>query len=194
MADLPQHRGVRHVAAMSLCAVAALTGGCTADHQSTGQPAPPDTTVRTPAASDPPSTTPRTSRRAQALAAYRGMWHSFVKAAKTSDADAHELTRYSTGRALKLIRSGLRSDHKNGVVTRGRLQLKPRITEATPSSRPGTVKIVDCVDDSHWLLYTRSGDSTGQGAAGQHHAEALVKPADGTWKVTVFFIEKAGTC
>jgi len=73
--------------------------------------------------------------------------------------------------------------------------LEPSVKKASPEYDPRQVTVTDCVDDSHWLEYTRAGKpASGSGAAGRHHAEALVKKKHDGWRVTAWFIEKAGTC
>ena len=132
--------------------------------------------------------------RDAALAAYRGMWGAYVAAARSSDATDPGLARYASGGALRLLRKGLREDHDEGVVTRGRLVLDPRITRVRPRGHPKRVWVRDCADASRWFRYKRaSGRPTG-GKAGRHHAEAVVELSGGRWRVSAFFVEKAGTC
>lgn len=130
----------------------------------------------------------------EALNAYRAMWADFVAAARTSNADSPVLPRHASGAALRLIRDGLRADRKGGRVTRGWLQLHPRLVSVEPKDDPRRVRVRDCADDTHWLLYTRSGRRASGEPPGRHHVEALVTRSGGVWKVNAFFVEKAGTC
>lgn len=175
-------------------AVVVLAAGCAADRSGVGHSTPQSSATRAPAASSPAPATPKKSRRAQALAAYRGMWSDFVAAGRTSNADDPALRRHTSGRALELIRSGLRSDRKDGVVSRGHLRLDPQVVKVKPKKHPVKIWIRDCADASRWLTYTRSGKRTKGGSAGRHHVEALARLKKDTWKVTAFFVEKVGTC
>lgn len=137
----------------------------------------------------------RMTARGEALAAYRGMWNSFVAAARRPSGAHLELRTYATGQALKLVKSGLRQKAAAKVVTRGHLVLHPTIKSVSLAHDPRKITIVDCVDDTHWLEYTKVGEpASGRGEAGRHHTEALVETKGGRWRVTAWFIEKAGTC
>lgn len=126
------------------------------------------------------------------MAAYRGMWNAFAAAAKDPGRPYPGLRRFADGRALKLLTNGLREKAQARVVTRGRLVLHPSIAKVL---RRDQIKIVDCVDDSHWLEYTANGQpASGPGSGGRHHAEALVSENHDRWRVTAWFVEKAGTC
>lgn len=174
--------------------LAIAASGCgPARHSSATEPPTARPAPSTPTAvsrSVPASARPREA----ALAAYRGMWGAFAAAARSSNAADPVLARYASGGALRLLRKSLRADRAQGVVTRGRLVLNPRVTKVGPEKRPRRVWVRDCADASHWLRYERaSGRRTG-GKAGRHHAEALVELSGGRWRVSAFFVEKAGTC
>ena len=131
----------------------------------------------------------------QAMTAYRGMWNAFVAAAKTPSRPYPGLKRYAGGQALELIKTGLRAKAKAHVVTRGQLVLHPTIAKSVPRGHGRQIKIIDCVDDTHWLEYTKAGRlASDSGAAGRHHTEALVDRKRSAWRVSTWFIEKAGTC
>lgn len=153
---------------------------------------PPERYSSTPAAVSPTSVTE--DPPGEALDAYRGMWADFVSAARTSNADSPLLPRHASGAALRLIRDGLRADRKDGRVTRGWLQLHPRVVSVKPKEDPRRVGVRDCADDTHWLLYTRSGRRAAGSPPGHHHVEALVTRSGHAWRVSAFFVEKAGTC
>lgn len=172
-----------------LLGVVILSSGCA----HTGHVAPSATSSETPRVNN--SSTSPASPRDSALAAYRGMWNSFVAAAKNPAGPHPGLRNYATGRALGLIKLGLHQKADAHVVTKGPLLLHPTIKNVDSENDPNKITISDCVDDSHWLEYTAAGKlASGKGAAGRHRTEALVEVKHGHWLVTAWFVEKAGTC
>ncbi|WP_412736047.1 hypothetical protein [Krasilnikovia sp. MM14-A1259] len=147
-----------------------------------------------PTASSAPSLGPRAAAERDALAAYRGMWSTFVEAAKTSDAEAPELRKYASDQALRLIASGLYNDKKQGKITKGEVVLDPKVTEVKPEQVPTEVTVLDCVDTTKWLVHKASGELWDDKPGGQHRMTATVKQSDGAWKVNSFILEESGTC
>jgi hypothetical protein len=175
---------------VGLVAASVLLGaGCASDEPESTSSTPPPA-----APSAPPSLGPSAAAERDALAAYRGMWSSFVEAAKTSDAGDPALRDHASDQALSLIASGLLSDREQGRVTKGDLVLNPEVTEVKPEQSPSEVTVLDCVDSTKWLLYRTSGELWDNEPGGKHRTTATVKLSDGTWKVSSFILEESGTC
>jgi hypothetical protein len=155
--------------------------GCGADHPAT---------TSSPSATGAQSPSAATGVAADATAAYRSMWDSFVEAGKTSDPDAPEIRRYASGQALRLIVSALVTNRDQGKVIRGDLVINPKVTTATPTE----VTIVDCVNDEQWLVYKTSGGLADDKPGGRHRTTATVRKTDAGWKVASFILKDAGTC
>ena len=125
-----------------------------------------------------------------ALSAYRGMWAAFVEAAKTSDPDDPDIRKFASGNALKLIVGGLVTNRSQGKVIKGDLVLNPRATVVSTTEET----ILDCVDSTRWLEYKTTGELWDDKPGGKHRTTATVKKDGGTWKVSSFKLEGAGTC
>jgi hypothetical protein len=123
-----------------------------------------------------------------ALAAYRGMWDSFVEAAKTSDADFPALRTYASDDALKLIVGALATNRHENKVILGDLRVDPKVTSATPPEAPADVAVLDCVNDEKWLVYNASGGLVNDKPGGRHQTTATVKRGSSGWKVSRFVI------
>jgi hypothetical protein len=122
------------------------------------------------------------------------MWDAFVEAAKTSDPDDPSIREYAMGNALKLVVGGLITNRTLGKIVLGDLKTSPRITKVSPSARPTSAEITDCVDATNWLEYKKSGKRWDDKPGGKHLTTATVKAVEGSWKVTSFTLRKAGTC
>lgn len=168
---------------------ALLAAGCSSD-----KPKSAPTSLAPASSSAAPSLEPSAAAARDALVAYRGMWSSFVEAAKTSDAESPELRKYASDQALRLIASGLYTDRDQGKVTKGDLVLSPKVTQVKPTKAPTEVTVLDCVDSTKWLEYKASGGLWDDKPGGKHRTTATVKRSDGTWKVSSFILEDSGTC
>ncbi|MBN1173104.1 MAG: hypothetical protein JXA67_13095 [Micromonosporaceae bacterium] len=122
------------------------------------------------------------------------MWTAFVEAGKTSNPDAPAIRTYASDQALKLIVSALATNQHQGKIIKGDLIIDPRVTSVRPESDPTEVSILDCVNDERWLEYTTSGELWDDNPGGRHRTTATAKRTDGTWKVSAFTLEEAGTC
>jgi hypothetical protein len=154
------------------------------------------TEVQTPSASSPPpsSASPADSAREQATAAYTGMWQAMAKAGETADWQSAELAKYATGDALGVINRSLYTDHKNGVVSKGRPTNNPEVSSVAPSDNPVTVMISDCSDSSGWLKY-KDGKPLNDSPGGRRSITAEVKKQqDGAWRVTRFAVQGVDSC
>jgi hypothetical protein len=118
------------------------------------------------------------------------MWAAFVEASKTSDPDAPDLRKYASDNALKLIVSDLVTNREQGKVVKGNVVLDPRAVTVSPAE----TTIQDCVDDSHWLEYKKTGELWDNKPGGKRRMTATVKSTAGTWAVSAFRLEGLGTC
>jgi hypothetical protein len=137
---------------------------------------------------------PAAAAQRDAVTAYRGMWDAFVAAGKTADPDAPDLRRYSSDQALRLIVNALYTDQQQKKVIKGDLKIDPKVTGSSPADAPTTVTILDCVDDTNWLVYKASGGLSDDTPSGKHHTTATVKRVGDGWKVSSFILKEAGTC
>lgn len=177
------------VVAVLVAAGLALVGTGCEGHKAAGGPS----AVPSPAGSPSPTAGPYGPYDG-ALVAYRGMWHAFVDAAKTSNPDASDLRTYASGQALRLIVGDLVTNRAQKKVVLGNLVINPSLAAVSPSSSPTQASIVDCVDDTHWLVYKASGGLYNNVPGGKHHTTATAKLTDGAWKVDSFFLDRPGTC
>jgi hypothetical protein len=100
--------------------------------------------------------TPKTNASAEArqvLAAYRAGWEAFEQAAATSDAFDPALPATMTDPLLQQVREDLVGDKADGVVTRGAIELHPKLASMTT----GVVVVLDCLFSRSELVYVKSG-------------------------------------
>lgn len=132
----------------------------------------------------------------QAITAYLQMWEDFTVTARTSDWRSPRLAQNATGQALSTLSHALYLDHLKGVVSHGRLILNPWVSSVDPPATPAIVVIADCLDSTSWTKYhADNGQLADDAPVGRHQIRAIVtKTADGSWKVTDFSVQQAGTC
>jgi hypothetical protein len=175
-----------------LLVVAVVSGGCTSN-----DPADPTSSPTAPAGASSiagGTPTPTSTPEQPALVAYRGMWHAFVDASKTSDPDYPALRTYATGDALRLIVSALYGNRALGKVSKGDVVIDPKVTGASPAQSPTKVTVHDCVNGEHWLEYKKNGELWDDKPGGKHDTTATVTLSGGTWKVSSFLAKATGTC
>jgi len=160
----------------------------------TGLPGPTATRAASATPSPVPDLDPAQAARQAALAAYRAMWDDWVAAAATSDFESTSLAHHASGSALDLITHSIFDDSRNKVVTKGRPVISPNATDVDSTAAPTRVKVVDCVDSTHWLNYKLNGQLQDTIPGGRSHTEALVVLAGGTWRVSQLAIQDNGTC
>jgi hypothetical protein len=171
---------------LATIAIVMAVAGCGSDHVTR------TTESSAPAVSHTPSAIPSAQSQAEeaVLAAYKGMWDSFVEASKTSDPDAPDIRKYASDNALKLIVGALLKDRTQKKVTLGNVAIDPKVTASSATE----ATILDCVNDEKWLVYKASGGLVNDVPGGKHRTTAKVKKANGVWKVNSFKLEDSGTC
>ncbi|MDG4803618.1 hypothetical protein [Micromonospora sp. WMMD980] len=173
---------------LGLC-LAAMIGACDGGDADNESPPPTPTPARQSDGS------PDASREEAALAAYRGMWQAYAKAGRTADPNEPELVRFAGGDALATLKKGLSSYRSKGQILKGRYSSEPRIAQKSLTSSPLSVTVTDCVDDTHFLVYTASGKPINDVPGGRRATRATVTDlgAQG-WKVATFAVQGVGTC
>lgn len=165
--------------------------------ESTDSPAPATSGPATPT-SAPPSTTLSLADKAKqdALAAYEGMWQSFVAAAATADWQSPKLGQYATGVALTNLTRSLYADHYNGLVTKGEPTHTAQVSSVDPPANPGKIIVTDCSDSTNALKYRAdNGQLADNTPGGRRLINAIVeRQADGSWKVSDYGVHEVGSC
>ncbi|MFF4690477.1 hypothetical protein [Streptomyces sp. NPDC001307] len=135
---------------------------------------------------------PRTSgvEYADALAAYRAMWDDLTVVSRTSDASSPLLDNHARGGALQLLKYGLRKSEEEGLVSKGAPKVNPEVVTAGVDK----VVLVDCVDDTGWLLYKSNGKPKDNAPGGHLKTDATVQRFRGAWKVTDLYMHETGSC
>ena len=128
----------------------------------------------------------------EVIDAYVGMWLAMAVAGETSDHQSPALARFATGAALHELTQRLLRDRQQGLVSRGRPELHPRVVALLPAQAPTAARVEDCVDRSHWLKQTTRGELVDQ-PGGLRRVDAVLKISNGVWKVTAF-VEGAERC
>lgn len=141
-----------------------------------------------------PSAASTSSNEQAALAAYRGMWADVIQAALTPDAEAPHLADHASDGALRLLQFGLERQRQEGVVTKGQPLFDPQVVSAQPAGQPTKYTLRDCVDDTHWLQYLKSGALKNDVPGGHRLNDATVELKNGVWKVTHLYVHQIGTC
>ena len=157
-----------------------------------GTPAAPPSATAT---SGPATPSMQAAAKAQAIAAYDGMWQAMAKAGEVPDPDAPELRQYAADNALARVVGALVNYRENGQVTRGAPVTHASVVSAAPADDPTEVNIVDCGDSTNWTTHNKAtGAQISPDPRGRRHITAVVKKIDGTWKVTTFDVGGIGSC
>lgn len=182
------HRTARIVGGVAALALAIAAVGCDRSNPTTAGPS-----GGAPSLSAP--TDPRTAAEAKAVEAYRGMWAAYQGAARSGSSADPQLGAHTTDAALDVLTGGLKSIRDRGLVLKGEVALSPRVVRADPVTAPTRVEITDCVDDSHALLYKKSGELADDKPGGRRSATVtVIDTGSGVWKVSVFALQAVGTC
>ena len=181
---------------VALVVVAVSSMGC-GQPPSPAEPAPSGAPPWTSGAGDPTSTSgvsaSADSPKQAVLAAYTGMW-SAVAVARENPDGAHDVARYATGPALAAVSQLLAADAQLGRRTTGRPGLTPLVLVLMPPARPVKARVRDCCDTTRWITYQSSGQRAPGEVYGRRQVDAVVKVADGRWRVTEFVMNGVGTC
>jgi hypothetical protein len=172
-------------------------GGCGGGSSGSPEPGVASSTASVPTArvaSTGPSPSPGLDPEQAALAAYRNMIADWVAAAARSDYGSTRLSEHASGAALALITRVVFDNFRNKVVSKGEPVISPSFVEANSETSPTRIKIVDCLDGTHWLNYKANGQLQDNIPGGRSHTEALVVLVNGVWKVDQLAIQKTGTC
>ncbi len=182
----------RRLAVLALAVVLApVVAGCTP------KPAPQSTPTANPSLHAPSASSSRDPRAEvqKAVAAYTNLLNAFTAASNAGTDDTTELSKYATGSALQVLAKGLADNKAKGLHSQGTPGIDPpRVTEIAPASDPTTVKVVGCVDDTHWQLYNSKGQLADTSPSGRRSTSAQIDKSAGTWKVTSLAIQGVGTC
>jgi hypothetical protein len=116
-------------------------------------------------------------------------------AGRSANPDDPELSRYASGGALTTLQDGLRAYAAKGQVLKGDdPMMDPHVTQLSPPGQPTTATITDCLDDTRFLVYDRSGEPVNDEPGGPRHAEGTVSKTAGGWLVASFGVQEPGTC
>ena len=129
-----------------------------------------------------------------AVTTYRAMWKDLEVAGLTSDPTSPRLGDHAAGAALRLLKYGLSEDRRDGVIIKGAVALSPQVDSATPATAPTLVKILDCADDTHWLLYKPDGTLKDDVPGGHFATRATVQRIGQGWMVTNLTMGDDASC
>jgi hypothetical protein len=151
---------------------------------------------RSPAAPAPTSAAnPAATAVQQALAAYTNALNTYVALSDSGGTDTGRLATFVSGSALPVLTDGLARQRSQGLTSKGQPGIEvPRVTEIAPAGAPTSVAVTGCLDDSHWLLYTRDGRLRDNSPGGRRRVTARIDLSAGVWKVSGIAIQGVGTC
>ncbi|MGH4029357.1 hypothetical protein ACQB60_10525 [Actinomycetota bacterium Odt1-20B] len=113
-----------------------------------------------------------------------------VAVSRDSDPKDPRLDDHAGEGALGLLRHTVQANKKQGVVVQGKPSFEPTVTKRTVNE----VVILDCVDDSRWLQYTKDGALKNNVPGGHHRVDATVRHQHGRWVVEKLYVDEVGTC
>lgn len=170
--------------------VSAAIAGCGAANHT----AAPSSSSASPSATSTATPPAISAAAVAALDAYTGMWQAEEVAGRTDNYQSPLLPAHASGAALSLLVRGLYGYQLQHLVIKGQLVLHPRVTSLTPSDEPTAAQILDCADDTHWLVYKTTGGLQNNVPGGHRRVTAVVQDVDGIWKVTTLDSGAEGTC
>jgi len=183
---------LRRWIAVSLTTVVAT--GCGDDGSSAKDAPTPTRSSPSVSRSTAPPADPVAEGTRAALAAYRGMWAAFVAASNSGATNPPALVEYTGGSALPVLNRGLTANKAKALVSKGNPTISPKLTSIGPLKAPTSATILDCVDDTRWLLYRSDGRLADDVPGGRSRANATVERVGERWKVTSFALQGPGTC
>lgn len=177
-----------------LLIAAFVVTGCRSDNDD-----PPSATstsgIPTSSAPSPPLTTTSAEEpRMKVLAAYRQFWDVFLEVGAMTgpfdkDVVIAKLRERTTGREYEALFKQFQADRLNGIVTRGSLDLAPRV--ATLGEETATVK--DCYDDKTGAYKASTGERLDTDDPDRVLVTATLQLGpDGIWRVSAIKREAKG--
>ena len=128
------------------------------------------------------------------MSAYDSMWKDMAAAAKTANYQDPVLANHASGAALSTLVRGLYTYQHRGLVIMGTLVTHPRVTALSPSADATSATVIDCIDDTHWLVYKKTGGLENNVPGGHRRVTATLARLGGNWKVTVLDSGAEGSC
>lgn len=162
----------------------------------TGRPKPPahTTTPASPSVVTASSADSTSIVRSAVISAYNSMWMDMAAAAKTANYQDPVLANHASGAALSTLVRGLYGYQRQGWVIKGTPVTHPRVTSLSPPASPVDAAVIDCFDDTHWLVYKGVGGLADNTPGGHRKVTANLQDRGGVWKVTTLDTGAEGTC
>lgn len=187
----------RHVTAGLGVLVAVMIGlaanGCGGKAPAMPQPLPSNASVP----ATPSANATEQDASAKALAAYNGYREAYVAASANGNYASAELGRYTADPLTLQARFSIRTQFESGIVTQGRPTWAPVVKAINLVSRPFTVTIQDCFDQSAWRAVYKA---TGKSAAAPNQAMRYVIMStatlypDGRWLANESTADRSRSC
>lgn len=117
-----------------------------------------------------------------------------TSAGATANYQDPALSRHASGAALSVLVRGLFWYKQKGLVIKGEPVMHPKVTSLDPADKPTRANILDCFDDSHWLIYKASGGLQDAQPGGHRRVTAVVQTITGAWRVTQLSTGPEGSC
>ncbi len=181
---IPGRRSVASAVAVGVAVSTLLVGCAGAPSRTSSAARPVDGSVRGRRASG------QDSGSAAAVAAYRAMWKELAVASAYADPQWPQLADHADDQALRLLRHGLAAARAEDVVTKGAPEVDPLVM----ASGANTVRLQDCVDESHWLRYTKAGTPKHDRTGSRSRTDATVTREADAWKVTALTMNESNAC
>jgi hypothetical protein len=128
------------------------------------------------------------------MSAYKAMWNDMAAAAKTANYQDPVLANHASGAALSTLVRGLYDYQRRGLVIMGTLVTHPHLTALSPPADATSATVIDCIDDTHWLVYKKTGGLENHVPGGHRKVTASLAQRSGIWKVTVLNSGAEGSC
>jgi hypothetical protein len=144
----------------------------------------------TPSADAAVSTSGPAGLGATALDVYSKLLAAYAHAGLTADAGDPALAEFAVGDALKTLQEGLRAYHAANQIVKGAYASEPHVTSVSAES----VSIIDCLDGTHFLVYTTSGRLADTTPGGRHSTTVVVTRSAQGWRVSALAIHEVGSC
>ncbi len=188
-------RGLIAAAIAALVLVGAIVGVAIWRARGSGSSAAP---AQSPTASPSAAATgPEQQASQQALAAYNGYSEAYIAATATADYNNKDLPKYAADPLLAETRLALQMQGRQGIVNQGRPTWSVRVTKVNVSTRPYSVTLEDCFDQTNWKSVYKA---TGESAAAPDQAQRYIinstawRYDDGRWLITESKADRSRPC